>query len=208
MEIIAGVTVKHAADQRKPDFDECPPSARGFEPTSGRFESRWPPACPRLTMSGMSEIAITVRGEVEPRAIEQLRRCAQAGDAVAGAICADCHVGYSQPIGRAFAYPEHISPSGVGYHIACIAAARRSRRAAATRCPSRRCRCCARPVLGRPGGAGRTAGPRNRRGRPAARPRVCGCATAASCAAPHHEIRTPLGRRHAGCCGRASASRA
>ena len=65
------------------------------------------------------EIPIEVRGDIEPRAVEQLRRCAEAGDAVAGAICADGHVGYSQPIGGVLAYPEHISPSGVGYDIAC-----------------------------------------------------------------------------------------
>ena len=31
----------------------------------------------------MSDIPITVRGDIEPRAVEQLRRCAEAGDAVA-----------------------------------------------------------------------------------------------------------------------------
>jgi tRNA-splicing ligase RtcB len=67
----------------------------------------------------MTEIPITVRGDVDARAVEQLRRCAQAGDAVAGALCADGHVGYSQPIGGVVAYPDHISPSGVGYDIAC-----------------------------------------------------------------------------------------
>ena len=67
----------------------------------------------------MSDIPITVRGDIAPRAVEQLRRCAEAGDAVAGAICADGHVGYSQPIGGVLAYPDHISPSGVGYDIAC-----------------------------------------------------------------------------------------
>jgi tRNA-splicing ligase RtcB (3'-phosphate/5'-hydroxy nucleic acid ligase) len=64
-------------------------------------------------------IPISIRGDVEERAVNQLRRCAQAGDAVAGALCADAHVGYSQPIGGAVAYPDHISPSGVGYDIAC-----------------------------------------------------------------------------------------
>jgi tRNA-splicing ligase RtcB len=73
-------------------------------------------------MSPMTDIPITVRGDVDARAVEQLRRCAEAGDAVAGVLCADGHVGYSQPIGGAIAYPEHISPSGVGYDIACIAA--------------------------------------------------------------------------------------
>lgn len=67
----------------------------------------------------MTEIPIVVRGDVEERAVQQLRRCAQAGDAVAGVLCADAHVGYSQPIGGAVAYPDHISPSGVGYDIAC-----------------------------------------------------------------------------------------
>jgi tRNA-splicing ligase RtcB len=65
------------------------------------------------------EIPITVRGDVDDRAVEQLRRCAQAGDAVAGVLCADGHVGYSQPIGGAVAYPDHISPSGIGFDIAC-----------------------------------------------------------------------------------------
>src|SRR4051812_21083851 len=67
----------------------------------------------------MSEIPLTVRGDVEDRAVEQLRRCAESGDAVAGVLCADGHVGYSQPIGGAVAYPDYISPSGVGYDIAC-----------------------------------------------------------------------------------------
>lgn len=67
----------------------------------------------------MSEIPITVRGDVDDRAVAQLERCARAGDAVAGALCADGHVGYSQPIGGAVAYPDHISPSGVGYDIGC-----------------------------------------------------------------------------------------
>ncbi len=62
---------------------------------------------------------ITVRGDVDTRAVDQLRRCMEAGDAVAGVLCADGHVGYSQPIGGAIAYPDHISPSGVGYDIGC-----------------------------------------------------------------------------------------
>ncbi len=65
---------------------------------------------------------ITVYGDVDERAVSQLRRCADAGDALRGVLCADGHVGYSQPIGGAVAYPDHISPSGVGYDIACLAA--------------------------------------------------------------------------------------
>lgn len=62
---------------------------------------------------------IQVRGTVDQRAIDQLQRCADAGDAVAAAICADGHVGYSQPIGGVVAYRDYISPSGVGYDIGC-----------------------------------------------------------------------------------------
>ena len=71
---------------------------------------------------GQMSTPITVYGDVDPRAVEQLQRCADAGDALRGALCADGHVGYSQPIGGAVAYADYISPSGVGYDIACIAA--------------------------------------------------------------------------------------
>src|SRR5438093_7828289 len=60
---------------------------------------------------------IAVRGDA--RAVGQLARSAEAGDAVRAALLADGHVGYSQPIGGVIAYPEHISPSGVGYDIGC-----------------------------------------------------------------------------------------
>lgn len=63
------------------------------------------------------QVPIEVRGDVDPRAVAQLRRCAE--HAVAAALCADGHVGYSQPIGGVVAYRDHISPSGVGYDIGC-----------------------------------------------------------------------------------------
>jgi len=62
---------------------------------------------------------VTTRGDVDQRAIEQLVRCADEGDALGAAICADGHVGYSQPIGGVVAYRGQISPSGVGYDIGC-----------------------------------------------------------------------------------------
>lgn len=58
-------------------------------------------------------------GEVDQRALEQLKRCADAGDASVAVLCADHHVGYSQPIGGVVAYEDYVSPSGVGYDIAC-----------------------------------------------------------------------------------------
>jgi tRNA-splicing ligase RtcB (3'-phosphate/5'-hydroxy nucleic acid ligase) len=63
---------------------------------------------------------IKVFGKPDPRALEQLERCARRGDF--GVLCADNHVGYSQPIGGAVAYTNLISPTGVGYDIACLAA--------------------------------------------------------------------------------------
>src|SRR5699024_8209884 len=35
------------------------------------------------------------------------------------ALCADGHYGYSQPVGGVIVYDGQISPSGVGYDIAC-----------------------------------------------------------------------------------------
>jgi tRNA-splicing ligase RtcB len=58
-------------------------------------------------------------GQLDQRAYEQLIRCAESGHADYAVLCADHHVGYSQPIGGAIAYENYISPSGVGYDIAC-----------------------------------------------------------------------------------------
>jgi len=58
-------------------------------------------------------------GEVDERSLAQLERCMRVGDAEFGVLCADHHVGYSQPIGGAIAYEGYVSPSGVGYDIGC-----------------------------------------------------------------------------------------
>lgn len=60
---------------------------------------------------------ITTFGEVDERALQQLKNCSENADYAV--LCADHHPGYSQPIGGAIAYENHISPSGVGYDIAC-----------------------------------------------------------------------------------------
>jgi len=67
----------------------------------------------------MSNARITTFGELDQRSLEQLTRCAEAGDADYAVLCADHHPGYSQPIGGVVAYRDYISPSGVGYDIAC-----------------------------------------------------------------------------------------
>ena len=51
--------------------------------------------------------------------MEQLIRCLQADDAVGGALMADHHVGYSQPIGGVAAYRHSLSVSGAGYDLGC-----------------------------------------------------------------------------------------
>ncbi len=58
-------------------------------------------------------------GPVDERSLAQLERCMDAGDADFGVLCADHHVGYSQPIGGGIAYEGYVSPSGVGYDIGC-----------------------------------------------------------------------------------------
>jgi tRNA-splicing ligase RtcB len=64
-------------------------------------------------------MSLTVIGDHEERTIQQLERCVQAETGATGVLCADGHVGYSQPVGGAVAYREHISVSGVGYDIGC-----------------------------------------------------------------------------------------
>lgn len=51
-------------------------------------------------------------------AVSQIKTVADHG-AEKVALMADHHVGYSMPIGGVAAYREHLSPSGVGYDIAC-----------------------------------------------------------------------------------------
>ena len=62
---------------------------------------------------------LTIFGDHDQRVIDQLARCVAAEEGARGVLCADGHLGYSQPIGGAVAYRDHISPSGVGYDIGC-----------------------------------------------------------------------------------------
>lgn len=62
---------------------------------------------------------IRVWGVPDESAVRQMRTCAQTGDVFQAALMADHHKGYSQPIGGVVAYHDMVSPSGVGYDIAC-----------------------------------------------------------------------------------------
>lgn len=61
----------------------------------------------------------TIFGDHEPDTLRQFENCLQTGNVVGGALCADGHYGYSQPVGGVIAYDGQIAPSGVGYDIAC-----------------------------------------------------------------------------------------
>jgi tRNA-splicing ligase RtcB len=54
---------------------------------------------------------------VDDGALAQIRNCAKTADHCA--LMADHHKGYAVPIGGVVAYRDRISPSGVGYDIAC-----------------------------------------------------------------------------------------
>ena len=60
-----------------------------------------------------------IYGSHDDRTIQQLQRCVAAEKGAIGVLCADGHVGYSMPIGGVVAYKKYVSPSGVGYDIAC-----------------------------------------------------------------------------------------
>jgi tRNA-splicing ligase RtcB len=60
---------------------------------------------------------IPVWGAPEENALSQIKRCALTADRVA--LMADHHKGYAVPIGGVVAYKDSVSPSGVGYDIAC-----------------------------------------------------------------------------------------
>src|SRR5262245_52964250 len=62
---------------------------------------------------------VPVYGARDELALEQLVRCLQTDDAVGGALMADHHVGYSQPIGGVAAYRHSLSVSGAGYDLGC-----------------------------------------------------------------------------------------
>lgn len=56
---------------------------------------------------------------VDMGALAQIETCMDDQRAVAGALMADHHLGYSMPIGGVVAYENAVSPSGVGFDIAC-----------------------------------------------------------------------------------------
>lgn len=62
---------------------------------------------------------VRVWGKPDNGALAQAKTCAETGNVVQALLMADHHKGYSQPIGGVVVYDGQISPSGVGYDIAC-----------------------------------------------------------------------------------------
>lgn len=60
---------------------------------------------------------ISVFGEPLMDAVEQMRSCLE--PAFGAALMGDHHLGYSVPVGGVIAYEGKVSPSGVGFDIAC-----------------------------------------------------------------------------------------
>lgn len=61
----------------------------------------------------------TIVGNHDGKTIAQLEMCKALPEAAGAALCADGHLGYTQPIGGVVAYRNAVSPVGVGYDIAC-----------------------------------------------------------------------------------------
>jgi tRNA-splicing ligase RtcB (3'-phosphate/5'-hydroxy nucleic acid ligase) len=62
---------------------------------------------------------IPVWGAPDEATLAQIQRCASDEEVAGAALMADAHKGYSMPIGGVVAYRDAVSPSGVGYDIAC-----------------------------------------------------------------------------------------
>lgn len=60
---------------------------------------------------------IPVWGEPLQNAVEQMKNCLRSADRAA--LMADHHLGYAVPVGGVIAYRGKVSPSGVGFDIAC-----------------------------------------------------------------------------------------
>src|SRR5690625_4624975 len=60
-----------------------------------------------------------VFGNPDQDTLNQIKRCSEPPETVGSVLCADSHKGYSMPIGGVVAYDGLLSPSGVGFDIAC-----------------------------------------------------------------------------------------
>jgi len=90
-------------------------AARALESTQA-LSKTWTPAAQPEKYRGAP---LTIVGEHDEATIAQMKNCMSYGNVVAGALCADGHLGYAQPVGAVIAYEGQISISGVGFDIGC-----------------------------------------------------------------------------------------
>ena len=64
---------------------------------------------------------VTIFGPHDENTLAQMKNVTAHDACVGATLCADGHLGYAVPIGGVIAYDGHVSPSGVGYDISCIA---------------------------------------------------------------------------------------
>lgn len=62
---------------------------------------------------------IPVWGDPIQNAVDQMKNCAKSPHVRACGLMADHHLGYAVPIGGVIGYDGYVSPSGVGFDIAC-----------------------------------------------------------------------------------------
>src|SRR5437879_4638567 len=74
---------------------------------------------PKPQAAKYKDSPLKIFGKHDEATIAQMRNCMSIGNAVAGVICADGHLGYAQPVGGVIAYEKQISISGVGFDIGC-----------------------------------------------------------------------------------------
>lgn len=72
-----------------------------------------------MTYQQIEGVHVFSAGEPQANAVAQMSALVQHGDVAGAALMADHHLGYSQPIGGVVSYHDQISPSGVGFDIAC-----------------------------------------------------------------------------------------
>jgi len=70
-------------------------------------------------MARSTRTPLVTFGPVEAPVLKQIEACQQVEDASPAVLCADNQLGYSMPIGGVVGYESHVSPSAVGYDIAC-----------------------------------------------------------------------------------------
>jgi tRNA-splicing ligase RtcB (3'-phosphate/5'-hydroxy nucleic acid ligase) len=110
---------------QKPGAEKSWPTWCGFRAEAQALRAKENAAAAPLAWEPMPQpdryrdASLTIAGSHDEGTITQMKNCMSVGNVVAGALCADGHLGYAQPVGAVIAYDGQISISGVGFDIAC-----------------------------------------------------------------------------------------